>query len=623
MTDQNTATIEIYAIEAKSQYFSNLIDENSENPRCLWDTINNILHRTPAAALPESNNVKSLCEHCAKYFCAKIRTIRANFSNQVDDVPSVQKPKIRNKLFNLEPASEDEVRKIIMKSASKSCDLDPIPTNILKALLDILIKPITTIINLSLESEAFPLSFKEAHVTHLLKKSNLPVINLKNYRPVSNLSFIYKIIEKVVSNRLQAHINSNKLNNSMQSAYRKFHSTETALLGVYNDISVSLDKGHITALTLLDLFAAFDTIDHNTLTNRLAEWYGVSGMALAWFKSYLCGRHQKIKIDKSFSDSSLLEHGVPQGSVLGPLLFSLYTAPLSTIISSYGLSHHLYADDTQIYISLTGDTATESLKMIQSCITGVSTWMPQSKLKLNHSKTEFLLIGSKSQREKFINLFPLVVLDNETNPADSARNLGVFFDSGLNFRQHISQVSSSCFYHIRDLERIRKSLPLALAKQIAVALVTSKLDYCNSLLHEIPAKDLQKLQRVQNCLARVVTKAPRFSRSIPLLKSLHWLPIKFRIQFKICTFVFRCLNDGQPSDLSSLLFSADSVKHLRSNNTNKLKVPRIRTKFGARAFSVSGPTLWNLLPAHLRVAKNISSLRKLLKTHFFDLAFPP
>ena len=115
-------------------------------------------------------------------------------------------------------------------------------------------------------------------------------------------------------------------------------------------------------------------------------------------------------------------------------------------------------------------------------------------------------------------------------------------------------MSSYCFYHIRDLKRIRKSLPLTLAKQIAVAQVTSKLDYCNSLLHEIPSKDLQKLQRVQNCLARVVTKVPRFSRSIPLLKSLHWLPIKLRIQFKIYTFVFRCLDDVQPFYLSSLLF---------------------------------------------------------------------
>ena len=173
-------------------------------------------------------------------------------------------------------------------------------------------------------------------------------------------------------------------------------------------------------MTLLDLTAAFDSIAHNTITNRLAEWYGVSGMALAWFKSYHCGRHQTVKIDQSLSDSSLLEHGVPQGSVLRHLLFSLYTAPLITIMSSYGFSHHLYADDTQIYISFTGDTATESLKMLQSCITGVYAWMAQAKLKLNPSKTKFL-IGSKSQRETFINLFPLAVLDNEMNPADSAR----------------------------------------------------------------------------------------------------------------------------------------------------------------------------------------------------------
>ena len=175
--------------------------------------------------------------------------------------------------------------------------------------------------------------------------------------------------------------------------------------------------------------------------------------------------------------------------------------------------------------------------MLQSCIIGVSAWMAQSKLKLNPSKTEFLLIGSKSQREKFINLFPLAVLGNEMNPADSARNLGVFFDSGSNFRQHISQVSSSCFYHISDLKRIRKSLLLALAKQVAVALVTSKLDYCN--------------------------------------------------------------------------------------NTNNLKVPLIRTKFGDRAFSVFGSTLWNLLPAHLRVAKIFPLSENCLKQHFFDLAFPP
>ena len=154
-----------------------------------------------------------------------------------------------------------------------------------------------------------------------------------------------------------------------------------------------------------------------------------------------------------------------------------------------------------------------------------------------------------------------------------------------------------------------------------MALVTSKLDYCNSLLHEIPAKDLQKLQLVQNCFARVVTKAPRFSRSIPQLKLLHWLLIKFRIQFKICTFVFRCLNEGQSFYLSSLLFSADSIKHLPSSNTNKLKGPRNELSSVLVPFLFF--ILWNSLPAHFRVAKNLSSFRKLLNINFCDLAFLP
>ena len=173
---------------------------------------------------------------------------------------------------------------------------------------------------------------------------------------------------------------------------------------------------------------------------------------------------------------------------------------------------------------------------------GVSAWMTGSKLKLNTSKTEFLLIVTKLQREKFLNNFPCLLLGQETNPSTSAKNLGVLFDCSLNFRKHISQACRACFYHIRDLRRIRKSLSLHLAKQIAVALVRSKLDYCNSLFHNMPEKDIARLQRVQNCLARVVTNAPRFSRSVPILKRLHWLPVKFRIQFKICAITFRTLN---------------------------------------------------------------------------------
>ena len=168
--------------------------------------------------------------------------------------------------------------------------------------------------------------------------------------------------------------------------------------------------------------------------------------------------------------------------------------------------------------------------------------MRRAKLKLNPSKTKFLLIGTKLQREKFLNNCPCLLLGQDTSPSTSAKN--------LNFRKHISQ---TCFYHIRDLRGIRKSLSLDLAKQIAVALVNSKLDYCNSLFHNMPEKDIARLQRVQNCLARVVTKAPRFSRSVPILKRLHWLPVKFRIYFKICAITFRTLKENQPAYLADLL----------------------------------------------------------------------
>ena len=301
-----------------------------------------------------------------------------------------------------------------------------------------------------------------------------------------------------------------------------------------------MDKGEVTALTLLDLSAAFDTIDHVTLTDRLSDWYGISGQAQIWFSSYLQNRHQSVKIEDTFSDKVTLSYGVPQGSVLGPVLFTLYTIPISAILSSFDINHHLYADDTQIYMSLSVSNAKESLEKLQHCLMGVSAWMTGSKLKLNPSKT-FFFIGTKLRREKFLNNFPCLLLGQDTIPSTSAENLGVLSDSSLNFRKHISQTCRACFYHIRDLRRIRKSLSLDLAKQVAVALVSSKLDYCNSLFHVMPEKDIARLQRVQNCLARVVTKAPRFSRPVPILKRLHWLPVKFRNHFKICAIAFRTL----------------------------------------------------------------------------------
>ena len=211
--------------KAKSKYLADVIADNSDNPRRLWNSINNILHRIPPPALPECTSVKSLCDHFSGYFVDKIETIRFKFPDKVQNIPKVQKTEIRSKMNVFERASEDEIKKLILSSSSKSCDLDPIPTSVLKNCLDILITPITDIINISMDTSIFPQNFKQAHVRPLLEKKYLPKNELINHRPVSNLSFISKILEKIVANRLQAHIKNNHLSNPLQSAYRKPHST--------------------------------------------------------------------------------------------------------------------------------------------------------------------------------------------------------------------------------------------------------------------------------------------------------------------------------------------------------------------------------------------------------------
>ena len=379
----------------------------------------------------------------------------------------------------------------------------------------------------------------------------------------------------------------------------------------------------MTALTLLDLSAAFDTIDHLTLISRLSSWYGISGTALDWFTSYLSNRCQQVKIHDYISEAVYISFGVPQGSVLGPILFTLYTAPLRHVIAEHDVEHHLYADDTQIYISLSGSEASESLTDLKSFVTDIFTWMTNSKLKLNPSKNEFIIIGSKKQREKFKDLFPLLLLDHDTLPKAFVRNSGFIFDCDFNFKRQISQTCKICFYHISDFRRIRKYLSPEAAKSVACALVTSHLDYCNSLLYNLHDRVIERLQRVQNCLARVVCKASRSSRSKPLLNFLHWLPVKYRIRFKLCTITLKAFLFHQPTYLFNYLVPLQNSRLLRSSNTNMLTVPRFRTKWGSGAFALAAPATCNSLPVNLRTASTVTSFKKMLKTFLFDSAFPP
>ena len=239
--------------------------------------------------------------------------------------------------------------------------------------------------------------------------------------------------------------------------------------------------------------------------------------------------------------------------------------------------------------------------------------MSTNKLKLNPDKTEFLLIGNERQQSRCLSMFSIELLGVETCPAKSARNIGVIFDKNFNFRSHISTICSSCNYHIRDLRRIRHHVNLDSAKLLSNALVSSRLDYCNSVLSGIAETDLTKLQRVLNRLACVVTKSPPFTRSIPLLSSLHWLPVIYRIHFKICLLTYKAVHEEQPVYLRSLIAISLPPRSLRSNRGITLSIPRIKTNTSARAFSSFAPLLFGtsfhylyILPPRLPPSEDVS-----------------
>ena len=283
---------------------------------------------------------------------------------------------------------------------------------------------------------------KCAIVRPLLKKVTLDPNLYQNYRPVSNLSFLSKIIEKLVAKRLTDYLTVNKLHCTFQSAYRAYHSVESALLRVKSDIAMALDRKQMAVLILLDLSAAFDTLKHSVLIDRLSNRFGIKNSALQWIRSYLQDREQYVKIGNSASKPRPLKMGVPQGSVLGPILFTLYMAPLADIIAKHGIISHFNADDSQLYTFFEPSHGIGSVRpSIEKCVSDVKLFMDRNFLKLNQDKTEIILFGSDFN----IRRYPTTTIrigSQDIQSQKEVRNLGATFDSTLSMDNF---VSSKCF----------------------------------------------------------------------------------------------------------------------------------------------------------------------------------
>ena len=579
--------------------------------------------------LPSAESNKALADSISKYFIQKISDLRENLTKMESSTKPLSCPPIESllkcpdiTLSYFSPVTEKEVEKIVRKSNKTTCKLDPIPTNILNTILPSVLPAITSIINQCLSTGKFPKAFKSAIVKPLLKKAGLDAEVLKHYRPVSNLSFLSKIVESVIASQLLKHMKENDLLEEMQSAYKAKHSTETAMIRILNDLHRGVDGKSAMLLVLLDLSAAFDTVDHTILLQLLEQNIGIKGSALALLKSYLSNRTQAVSIDNIDSELADLVCGVPQGSVLGPLKFCMYTLPIGAILKAHGIEYHIYADDTQVYLSCKVEDISESIDKLQNALADVRSWMIQNKLKINDQKTEFLIIAQQHLAKNFksttINIGNSVI-----NQSTQAKNLGVILDQYLTMDSHVSDVCRKCFYHLRNISAIRKYLSQDAIAQLIHSLVTSRLDYCNAALVGITDANLRKLQRVQNVAARILTGTPRDNHITPVLFKLHWLPIEARILFKILLFTYKAYHNLAPAYINDLVHHYDPDISLRSSAEYLLETPRSRLKtYGDRAFSVVGPTEWNQLPLALRSLPSLSLFKSALKTYLFKVYYP-
>ena len=591
---------------AKKTFFNDKIN-GATDARKLFSTFKTLLYPPPP---PPATNLTA--DNFASFFTEKVAAIGKQF-DQLSPPP--KGATVNGSSFpSFTPLSESEVSKILTGSRPTTCPLDPIPSNILQAISPAVLPAITQVINASFNSGTFPSLFKVARVTPLLKKPSLDPTQVENYRPVSLLTLLSKTIERAASKQVTEFLSRNNLLDPNQSGFKSGHSTETG--SVTEALKTARAVAQSSALVLLDLSAAFDTVNHRILLSILSSM-GISGNAHSWFESYLTGRSFNVSWQGQLSVPHRLTTGVPQGSVMGPLLFAIYTTSLGPIIRSHGFSYHCYADDTQLFLSFPPEDTTVSTR-ISDCLADISTWMKNHHLQLNLAKTELMVFPAKQviHHNIKINTDSLSLA-----PSKTARNLGVIIDDQLTFTAHIASVSRSCRFALYNIRKIRPYLTQYATQLLVQTLVSSRLDYCNALLTGLPACVVKPLQMIQNAAARLVFNQPKRAHVTPLLIELHWLPVAARIKFKSLMLAYRVLTGSAPTYLNALVRANVTPRTLRSSSERRLALPSVQAR-QSRLFSFVVPRWWNELPSTTRAGASLSTFKKLLKTQLFREHLP-
>jgi hypothetical protein len=500
-------------------------------------------------------------------------------------------------------------------------DLKPktVPDNINDKILINCFQEINTklldVINSCIREGSFPSCWKKSMVVPI-EKLKIPK-EPQDFRPINILPLCEKILEIVLHNQISKYVEENQILYELQSGFRQSHSCETAAQAVLSSWRKHADEGKVSIVAFLDFKRAFETIDRDRLIGKLKK-YGFSESSLRLLKSFLCDRKQFTYVNREKSDDIDVNIGVPQGSVLGPLLFILYINDLPLHMQKVIIK--IFADDT--LISATADNYAAAAELLNKSLEILYIWLKESKVKLNVSKSKCMIISkSKKQSTKLKNEyvnFPIVIDGDKLELVESMKYLGVIIDENLKFDTHISYVLSKAGTKIGFLGRKGKSLSKRTKNLIYNSIVAPHFDYCASVMWSANEQQIEKLQVLQNQAMRIILNCKKSTPRTELLKRLNWLNIKQKLALNILVLVKKMINGEVPSYLSNEIHYVRGVHEHNTRTNENLYIPTVKSKMCEKSIMQSGFQLYNDLPTDIKNINETSSFKNMCKLYLMN-----
>ena len=596
---------------AKSKYFQDEFVKCGRNSTKKWKVAKKLIPENSKNSNKQVlNDVQNKAEQFNKFFSnvgkETFRRTQESLNNTTNNRRARVEPNLALPLFRPTPVSVDIVILTFKRlKETNAIGSDDLAYHFIRDSLPVTAFYITVIVNTSIVTGLYATLWKHAIVVPVFKSGDFD--EPSNFRPISILPILSKILERIVADQLMEHLETNQLISNTQHGFRSKLSTETALLAITEKIYENIDKNKISLLSLLDLSKAFDSVNHELLLEKMQT----IAIDRFWFDDYLSDRTQSVKIDNHVSSKESIEFGVPQGSILGPVLFLVFVNDVNQFAMDCQIEQ--FADDTQLLHTGTANEINQLIQVAENTLTQVKNYFNRNGLLVNSNKTQCIFIGSRQNIARIPGDVFIRFGESEIKPSMNVKNLGVYLDQYMTFERHIDEIHRKTMGSLIFLNRIKNQVTSDIRVTLVQALALGYLNYCPNIWGTAGKTQLHRVQKLQNFAAKVaIGYGKKHDRATPFINKLNWMKIDQKCLFDTYILTYKVLNNILPEWLMTFTLVRD-INPVPTRQSDNLAVPRTQTHTGERGVKVRAPKLWNALPADVRNSSTLNIFKKKIK----------